>query len=52
MPDEEETCDKSEFWGYVGYGIMSLLICLGIGTCSMLQNADVKINVNQNVELK
>jgi hypothetical protein len=46
MPENEE------FWEMVGTGILLFLLCLGIGTCSVMQNADVKINVNQNVELK
>lgn len=32
---------KSAFAAYLGQGICLFLICLGIGTCSMLDHAEV-----------
>ena len=48
MDDEPQ----GSFWAYAGMGVLIFLTCIGMGTCQLLSNADAKININQNVELK
>ena len=41
---------NSELANGIGIGLMCLLICVGFGTCSMLENS--KIEYTQNKESK
>jgi hypothetical protein len=45
----ENKTDKTVFWSRLGEGVCIFLICLGYGTCSLLQNSkfDLKYPPNE-----
>lgn len=41
--DTDNKTDRTAFWTYLGQGLGIFLICLGMGTCTMLCESRIRI---------